>query len=121
VPPTRAQALKYYTFIATETAEPQNRWFFAVEIDEAVFTNTVRNLCGVQVPLDRIDTYLLAITIIHRKAKHLLKPCTAAEKFRFSTFETWEIEKSLGTPGYQAGGLAIWMLPGPLWLTAPRT
>jgi hypothetical protein len=120
VPSTPRTHLKYYTFTAAGRDGARDQWFFAATIDEEALVTTLGYLLGSAAGLSRVDTYMMAISIIHRKAKDLLKTHTGAGEFRFSAFETREIEKSPGVPGYQAGGLAIWMLSGPFH-SAPLT
>jgi hypothetical protein len=93
-----------------EIEEPHSKWLLTAGIDEASLTSTLSNLCDGQVPLDRIDTYMLAISIIYRKTKDLLKARAVKEPFRFSPFETMEAKHEFGTPDYEAGGLAIWLM-----------
>jgi hypothetical protein len=105
--------LNYYTFIATQTEEPGSSWHLVAGIDETSLTNTLSNLCDGQVPLDRIDTYLLAISIIYRKTKDLLKTRSVKEPFRFSPFESLQTARDFGTPDFKTGGLTIWVLDSP--------
>lgn len=101
---------RYYTFKATLIGRPDACWQFVAAINEAAFVTSLNSIAGGQITLGRIDVYLLATAIIHRKARSLLKERCEGREVQFSPFELQEADEFPMGPAYDTGGLSIWLL-----------